>query len=254
MLLVDVLNSLHYNTPPNYSVTEIFVKMPSSDQAFRAVYNSLIHGYPLTEPMSNEDVLLLIVALLNDILSNHYRHAVMAAPAAAQAAAPRPAAPLSAESDFLRTTRLLKAALHRLGRATSASSIRPDILALQRFAKVLASNSRIVELPGMAGHNNTIDYRQSCIEIDPEAIELGWAILGDVETSTKPSQQRTSIWLPFVAFYSGLVLWRYTVSQGGDARHGGLRLLIMYENAIAQLPEWMCCLDMTSTLKRLRQS
>lgn len=257
MLLTDVMHSVHCNTVINHSVSELWIKMPSSVHSFRIIYNLLAHGNALPPDVkSPEDGLLLLTALLSDIIYIQRCHMSLS-----PLSTPKdenlcnPYAPLSAKSEFLRQSADMMVALSRWEN-TFHDNVENDILALYYFTRLHLTCPALWELPSMAGYgsigSHQIESRE--MEVSDKAMDLAWLVLDHCDKSSKSARPNLSIWLPIVLFISALVVWQRLRSRAPtDLKYGTLKVLSMFEQEIARLP-WPCCREMSKTLDRLMQN
>lgn len=257
MLLADVMHSVHCNTVMSHSVSELWVKMPSSIHSFRTIYNLLAHGNTLpSDVKSPEDGLLLLTAFLSDIVYVQRCHISLS-----PISTPKdeklhnPYAPLSAKSEFMRQSSDMMAALSQW-EDTFHDKVENDILALYYFTKLHLTCTGLWELPRMAGYGNLgshqIESRE--MQISDNAMDLAWLVLDHCDKSSKSSRPKLSIWLPIVLFISALVVWQRLRSRAAaDLKYGTLKVLSMFKHEIARLP-WPCCREMSKTLENLMQN
>jgi hypothetical protein len=252
-------------------MSELFIKMPSSDYAFRTVYSSLIHGYSLPSIVqSNEDALLLLIAMLNDIFYMQQCHLSMPYPpsyhesdtsslSSTQIMPLRnPWAPLSLQREFCRLGADLLSALSRWHQHFK-DRVRKDILALYYFTELLLLCPDLGTLHHSAGYGTRTEFASTQtritrdLDISDKAWDLAWLILEHSESTSEPPQQRLSIWLPLILFSSALVVWHKLQSTvGHNRKYGTLSVLTTFRHEIAKLP-WPCCGAMTETLDRLME-
>lgn len=245
MLLTDVLMALVQNTPPNYATSEIDIKMPSSAHSFRLIYNSLLHGFPLPPDVSSqEDALLILVALLADIV--YYQSAFQPHIVREESGVgPKSHVPLSSSSEHVRLIESLGAALSRWNRYFHQSSS-GDILVLYRLARM-----RLLA-PAMVTYRGSIAmYGRQMGEPSERTISLAWEILDLTESVLDNNTQRMSMWLPMAIFASAVVVWKGLMhSKDSMGRHGRLRMLSLFQEKLSQLP-WPCCHRMIADLDYL---
>lgn len=265
------MQAVHFNRAPNYSMSELFIKMPSSDHPFRMVYNSLIHGYILPSDIkSNEDALILLIAMLNDIVYMQQCHLSMPHPPsykeggangfAADYFRPlrNPWSPLSLQSEFCRLGADFLAALSRW-HAHFEDQVRTDILALYHFSELQLLCPDLGRLYDLVGYprepdlvNPGVNINKN-LDISDKALDLAWLVLEYSDTTSAPIQQRVSVWLPVIVFASALVVWYKLQCLAGDSRrYGSLSILITFRNQLTKL-SWPCCRAMTRTLDRLME-
>ena len=272
MLLVDIMHAVHCGLTPNYSISELSIKMPSSNHQFRTIYNSLTHGYTLPcDVRSREDALLLLTALLEEIvylqrcyLSIPFPHsysagAVERLPDNNEQRLRNPYAPLSSKSEFARLSDAFLAALSRWEQHFQ-QQIGSDIFALYYFTKLQLICPEIWELPHRVNYGapagvdddspNTFQHATP-LEISDKAMDLAWLVLDTCDQTSQSAEHRLSIWLPIVLFLSALVIWQKLHCQPStNLKYGSLKVLSMFRNEIARLP-WPCCIQMAESLDRL---
>jgi hypothetical protein len=269
MFLADVISALHCDATPNFSTTELNIKMPSSSYQFRTIY-SLIHSHgPLPEDVrSREDSLLLLTALLNDIIYVQRSYPIDSLVSASHDGTTssskdvplrNPYAPLSSVSERSRLNDALDTALDRWKEHFQQAAWR-DIFTLYYFCKLQLTCPDICDLPSLAGYMTSRDsIPQSAtsrrngrrLEIPDEAMDLAWLVLDNCNFQSETFGRNLAIWLPVVLFQSALVIWqRLRFRSPTDIKHGTLKILGLFKNEIAQLP-WACCLEMVITLDRL---
>lgn len=260
MLLTDIMHAVHCNAVPNWSTSELFIRMPSTNHEFRTVYNSLAHNYALPQDVkSSEDSLVLLTALLSDII--YMQRCQPSVPLLSDRDGDQlrnPYAPLSSKSEFGRLGSDMTAALSRWENHFQ-DKVGSNILALCYFTKLYLVCPALLELPSIAGYGEVSGFNQKQIkskqiEIPDEAMDLAWLVLDQCDKSSKSIKQHLSIWLPNVLFMSALVVWQRLRSQAAtDLKFGTLKVLSMFKNEIDRLP-WPCCAEMTKTLDRLMQN
>lgn len=269
LVLIDTLQAVHFNRASNYSTSELFIKMPCSDHPFRTVYNSLIHGYALpSDVKSDEDALLLLIAILNDIVYMLQCHLSMPYPPSYQESNTsglaesqigplrNPWAPLSLQSEFCRLGADLLAALSRW-HVHFKDQVRNDILALYHFTELQLLCPDLGALYHVSGYAIQPDFASTeanntkKLDISDKALDLAWLILEHSDISSEPAQERLSVWLPIILFSSALVVWHKLQSTSSKSRrYGTVSVLITFKNLIVNLP-WPCCKPMVATLDRL---
>ncbi|KIW98743.1 uncharacterized protein Z519_00406 [Cladophialophora bantiana CBS 173.52] len=253
LILVDTMHAVHCQSMPNFSTSELYIRMPTSNHHFRAVYNSMIHGYALpADAKSCEDALLLLVALLSDII--YMQHCHCSAPGYHEGEVTgvplrNPFIPLSVQGERCRLTADMSAALSRWERHFK-HQIGKDILALYYFAHLRLTCLGLGDLnyAAMSGCNSS-SFKS--IEIPDKALDLAWLILEQCHRLRE--DQRLAIWLPIVLFQSALVVWQKLKSPTPHRKYGTLRVLNAFSNEISKLP-WSCCGEMTETLDKLAES
>jgi len=269
LLLTDVISALHCDATPNFSTTELSIKMPLSSHRFRTIY-ALIHSHVSlpTDVRSKEDGLLLLTALLNDIIYMQRCYPTDTVPSVGHTAsisssnAPlrNPYAPLSSLSERSRLNAALNAALDRWKEIFQPTTEKV-ILALFYFCKLQVTCPDIWELPRLAGYMTCLDSINNPsppsrdggrrIEIPDEAIDFAWLVLDSCNMELETLGNKLAIWLPVILFHSALVIWqRLRFRSPADTKYGTLKILSMFKNEIAQLP-WACCAKMQTTLGRL---
>jgi hypothetical protein len=272
MLLVDSMHAVHCGLAPNYSISELSIRMPSSNHQFRTIFNSLTHGYTLPQNVrSREDALLLLTALLEEII--YLQRCYLSIPFASSYAPGvvkglsrnkettlrNPYAPLCSESEYSRLSDALLNALARWEQHFQ-QQLGSDILALYYFTRLQLICPEIWELPHLAKYGiaagveddspNTFQHAK-CFDVPDKAMDLAWLILDQYDQISKSAERRLSIWLPIVLFLSALVIWQKLQCQpSSNLKYGSLKVLSMFRNEIAQLP-WPCCIQMAETLDRL---
>lgn len=260
MLLTDVMHAIHCGTVLNYSVSELLIRMPSTNRSFRTIYNLLAHGKALPQDVKTpEDSLLLLTALLSDIIYMQRCH-ISPLPLSTpnDNLLRNPYAPLSVQSECWRLKIDMMSALSQWEKHFR-DKVGNDILALHCFAKLHLACPALWRLPRMAGYGGSASVSPEAVEsqqmeISDRALDLAWLVLDHCDRSSKPTKPNLSIWLPTILFMSSLVVWhRLRSRRDTDLKYGTLKVLSMFRNEIARLP-WPCCLDMTSTLDRLIQN
>ncbi|KAH8799729.1 hypothetical protein F5884DRAFT_115638 [Xylogone sp. PMI_703] len=272
MLLIDTVHAIHYGLAPNYSVSELFIKMPSSNHQFRTVYNSLTHGYTLPKDVTTqEDAFLLLTALLSDItymqrcrpslpfLSTYNASGANDQSTHIQTPLRNPYAPLSSQSESSRMAADMLVALSRW-KQHFQHRVGSDIYALYYFSRLQLICPNIWELPHLAGYgvvagssNDDLKSSQHTkkIDISDKAMDLAWLVLDSCDKRPEPLEGSLAIWLPIVLFLSALVVWQRLRSQPvADLKYGTLKVLSMFSAEITQLP-WPCCIEMANTLNML---
>lgn len=271
MVLTDVLYAINCGLAPNFSTSELFIRLPTANHQFRTVYNALTHGFALPQDVRSEaDGLLLLTALLNDIVYLHRCHlsltySLSTQPDLAPGLSNRtedgvrnPYASLSSKSEFARLSAELMAALsdwekHFQGRVDS------NMLALYYFCRLQMTCPEIWELPRLVGCGSTTGFQTTHLppksfDIPDNAMDLAWLVLDHCGKSSKTARPQLSIWFPIVLFMSALVVWQRLRSQvNTDMSYGTLRVLNAFRVEIARLP-WPCCVDMVKTLDSLMES
>lgn len=268
MFLTDVISAITCDTTPNFSTTELNIKMPSSNYQFSAIY-ALIHSHdPLPEASrSREDGLLLLIALLNDTIYMQRCYPVnsLVSPSyvgsrpKSDKSLRNPYAPLSSVSERSRLNTELNNALDKW-KEHFQQTVGKDILTLYYFCKLQLTCTNIWELPNLAGYMTSCGSSTQAatskrdgrrFEIPDEAMDLAWLVLDNCSIQTETFGHKLSIWLPVVLFHSALVIWqRLRFRAPTDMKYGTLKILSMFKNEIVQLP-WACCLEMGITLNRL---
>lgn len=268
MLLTDIMHAVHCGLVPNYSINELFIKMPSSNHHFRIIYNSLLHGYVIPKDVrSREDILLLLTALLGDIIYMQRCH--LSVPFGTNSSSGRlnalsilrsPYAPLSSGSEFSRLSSDMLAALSRWEQNCQQHA-GSDIRALYYFTKVQLMCPNLWELPHQAGYGaasatNLLSFTHGTgdCDIPDKAINLAWLVFDNCGKTTKSPDHKLAVWLPIVLFMSSLVIWKKLRAQPAtDPGYGTLGVLSMFKTELAKLP-WPCCTEMITTLDRLMEN
>lgn len=281
MILVDTLHAVHFGIAPNYSTSELFIRMPSSNHHFRTIYNSLLHGCKVPcDVRDQEDALILLTAILNDVIHVNCNFLSLQFPEIVSSQAinghrqdavnpsvdrhlidknqklRNPWAPLTAGSEFCRLRVHLLAALSRW-EDHFKQHVGSDVLSLYYFSQLQLQCPEIWELPHLAGYGtasiNSSERAKSTaqFQISDKAIDLPWHILDHCDKSSRSSAPQMAIWLPIVLFLSALVVWHKIRCQTStQKKYGTLKVLGMFKNELAKLP-WPCCTEMMRTLDRL---
>ncbi len=251
MLLLDIVQAIHYNTVPNYSINEFYIKMPSSNSSFRTLYKSLLHGRPLPEDVrSREDGLLLLTALLADIVSTQ-RGQLSDDQDISDGGARNPYAPLTSHSEYTRMKSTIQAALSRWARHFASTG--SDLMALYHFAEMLLLFPQTSELPWLAGYASAQDpfFQQVKYNVPEKAASHAWQVLDAASECMSDDNRRLSIWLPVAVYLSALVVWKKLQVNGSkEGVRGSMRMLTMFANELVRLP-WPCCVEMAATLHKL---
>ncbi|KAJ9641257.1 hypothetical protein H2204_002935 [Knufia peltigerae] len=235
MLLADVMQAVHLDLAPNYTSSELLIRMPLSNHQFRTIYNSLTHGYDVPQDVkSREDALLLLTALLGDIIyTQRSRPPDMSRIGPSASHTPpmlrNPYAPMSSMSQYSRLSSHLANALARWEQHFQ-QQVGSDIRALYYFTKVYLMCPNLWELPQLAGYgaDNVPSLPQSNTKFDipDKAIDLAWLVLDNCDKASKSPEHKMSIWLPIILFMSSLVVWKKLHSQPStDLKYGTLRVL-----------------------------
>jgi hypothetical protein len=283
MMLIDTLHAIHFGLAPNYSTSELFIRMPASNHQFRTVYNSLVHGHKIpTDVRRQEDALLLLTAMLNDIIHVHCSFLSLQSPDIVlgqsinghlqDAVNPsidrcvlnkekklrNPWAPLTAGSEYCRLRVHLLAGLSRWADHFQ-QHVGSDLLALYFFCKLQVQYPEIWELPHLAGYGmvSTAISEQAKLsrqsDVPDKAMDLPWQILDHCDKTSRSPGRNMAVWLPIVVFLSALVVWhKQRCETTRHMRYGTLKVLGMFKSELAKLP-WPCCAEMTRTLDRLME-
>lgn len=251
MLLLDTVQAIHYNTVPNYSINEFYIKMPSSNNSFRTLYNSLLDGRRFPDDVrSREDGLLLITALLADTVSTQ-RGQLSDDQDNPEGGKRNPFAPLTSHSEYTRMKSTLQAALSRWARHFASTG--KDLMALYHFAELLLLFRQASELPWLAGYASARDlpFPQAAYNVPEQAVDCAWQVLDAASECMSDDNLRLSIWLPVAVYFSALVVWKKLQSNGSkEGVRGSMKMLTMFANELVRLP-WPCCVEMATTLHKL---
>ena len=271
LLLVDTMQAVHRRRTPNFSTSELFIKMPSSNHHFRTVHNSMSHGRSLpADVQSPEDALLLVTAMLSDIIyMQHCHHSGSFHPDPRDDGSHdplynqdrplrNPFVPLSVRSESCRLSAEMLAALSRWEHHFK-HQVGPEILGLYYFTRLRLICPDLGELCSIAGYAAPPEFnrgrppRIKTLDIPDKALDLAWLILDHCTKLPGSPKGRLSIWLPICLFSAALVVWYKLVSPGTTSRrYGTLRVLDTFKSEITRLP-WPCCREMTKTLDRLME-
>jgi hypothetical protein len=270
MLLIDVLHALHRGLAPNYSISELVIKLPSSRYQFRTIYNSLTHGYTIPEDVrTQEDGLMLLTALLSEIiyvqrcrLSSSFTSGLRIGTLDDRSdpklrRRSNPHAPLSSDSEVTRLCAEMTDALSRWAKHFQ-SKAETNVLALYHFVQLQLACADLWELPRLAGYEDGDWSKHGQVQTHPftipdKVVDLAWLVLDQCDRSSKSETNRLSVWFPIILFMSALVVWHRLRSQEVHGRkYGTLKMLTPFRNEIMRLP-WPCCVSMGRTLDRLME-
>lgn len=263
------MQAAHFRRTPNFSTSELFIKLPISNHHFRTVYNSLVHGYKMPVDVEcDEDALLLLTAMLNDIMYIQQCHLSMPYPPSYQESViyglsstqilpmRNPWAPLSLQSEFCKLGAEMLAALARWLHHFQ-NRVRKDILALYYFTELQLLCPDLGSLYQITGYATGPEFASTLpkltenLDISDRALDLAWLILENSDSTRAIPQQRLSIWLPIALFSASLVVWHKLQSTETNKRkYGTLSVLTTFKHEIAKLP-WPCCTAMIQTLDTL---
>ena len=251
MLLIDVVQAIHFDFIPNYSTNELFIDMPASQHPFRKVYGSLVAGHSLPPDVhAHEDALLLVAALLGDIVRMQ-KNAFPTSFIQIKAAGNSPPAPLTVAHEIARAEAILAAALARWKKHFAHSS--GDVLALYHVAELLLHCPGVTKLSRLAGYPDQKRPSKYITgwHISGHAVDVAWQILGDSESCATGSATHLSVWHPIAVFLAALVVWKHSDSNKRSRQGlGGVRALAMFINELERL-RWPCCTSMVATLKNI---
>ncbi|KAK5753468.1 hypothetical protein LTS12_016420 [Elasticomyces elasticus] len=250
MLLIDVVQAIHFDSIPNYSTNELFIDMPASQYPFRKIYGSLIGGHPLPlDVNAHEDAILLVIALLADIVraqKNGFPRVSMQSTAAGR----RPLPPLTLAHEVARTEAALAAALARWKKHFVHAPA--DVLGLCHIAELRVLCPSMNNLPRLAGYPDTGTPSKVLAGwyISDQAVDVAWQVLGDSESCSAGSASYESVWLPIAVFLAALVVWKHLDKKSLKQGLSSARALTMFINELERL-RWPCCTAMIATLKSL---
>ena len=254
MLMVDVVQGLHFDSVPNYSSNEFFIDMPNSRHAFRKSYGCLVGGHPLPSDVNgNEDALLLVLSLLSDIIRTY--KTLPTTPALRDVSiSGRPPAPLTVAYETACSQAVFAAALARWRQHFPLVS--PDILMLHHIAELLILVPGMCKFPRLAGYPHRTKPSRGITRshISEKAADIAWRILDASECCRADSTAYLSIWLPVSVFLAALVVWQHL--EGGAPVVRGLRstrALTMFTKELERL-HWPCCTEMIATINNLNEA
>ena len=272
LLLTDIMHSMHYGVMTHYTTNEIYIKMPASSYHFHDVYSSLLaHASPLPEDMtSQEDGVLIIVALLSDIVLIRTSFSLLTQTSSSSPDARRvvntvrdqrrPAVPLSPPAELPRMLAKVSRALDRWFQRFSETVSR-EVLSLFFFCRLYLACPEMRLLPRLAGYRPALPAEHGTaravldeILISDDAMRCAWLILDNINVKPTATESACLIWLPIVLFYAALVVWRRLKSGFQlDESYGTLKILGMFQKELERLP-WPCCAEMIKTLENLMHS
>lgn len=257
--LVDIVQSLHFDLSINlFSSRELWTSMPGSSADFQDVYRSMLDDrtpreYSIETEFSQEDNLLLLMAVMADLL--HVRHSLGQVVQPAATRGQNPFAPFSARMELDHIEAQLSLALDKWHRWFHAQAS-PENLALYHYVRMYLSFHQLLSLPFIAGYTGRQPpMALSSIEsISDEAVRQAWRVLDSAATWSQQSltDHLCPIWLPIAVFHAGLVVWaKYSLcgAQLG-AGYGSARVLLAFKIELDGMP-WPCCVEMAATLTRL---
>ncbi|KAK5151361.1 hypothetical protein LTS14_009204 [Recurvomyces mirabilis] len=250
MLLVDVLQAVHFDFIPNYSTQELFIQMPGSPHTFHKVYKSLLDGFALPADLTfREDALLLLVALLGDVIRAQKTGSLPSA-FHESLSNQNPYAPMTVHWETSRLEATLESAL--TGWRSHFTQTSHDVLALYHFARLHLIVPQTCKLARWAGYPDRMSKASSTtgLAISTEAADLAWEVLAASEACRTGSESYMSIWLPVVVFYSALVVGREFQNKGQPKTNlSSARILGSFKEELQRL-DWPCCAAMNATIVR----
>lgn len=236
--------------------------MPGSALEFQEVYRDLldttVDGLLPLRPTSQDDALVLLMAVLSDLL--YLRRSIgqvvrMATFTNKPAPRENPNFPLSSHTELERMEYVLSHALDRwhLQFHTCAA---PEIMAFYHYCRMYHACDRLLDLPSLAGHGEMNSQPPPNVDflVPSETVRQAWLVL---DSASMRSQQQSGdplcpIWLPIIVFHAGLVVWAEH-SFGREKRngtYGGAKILLPFKIELDRMP-WPCCRQMGATLGRL---
>ncbi|KAK4556982.1 hypothetical protein LTR86_005963 [Recurvomyces mirabilis] len=250
MLLIDVVQAIHFDFVPNYSPQELFIQMPGSLHTFHKVYKSLLDGCALPADLTfREDALLLLVALLGDVIRAQKTGSLPSA-IHESLSNQNPYAPMTVHWETSRLEATLESALTRWRSHFTQTS--HDVLALYHFARLHLIFPQTCKLARWAGYPDRMSKASSTtgLAISTEAADLAWEVLAESEACPTGSESYMSIWLPVVVFYSALVVGREFQNKGQSKTNlSSARILGSFKEELQRLG-WPCCAAMIATIVR----
>ncbi|KIV94442.1 hypothetical protein PV10_02209 [Exophiala mesophila] len=245
-----------------FTSRELWTTMPCSNLDFQYVYRDLldttVDGLLPLRPTSQDDALVLLMAVVSDLL--YLRRSIgqvvqMAASTNKPAPRENPHFPLSAHAELERMEFVLSHALDRwhLQFHTSAA---PEIMAFYHYCRMYRSCDRLLDLPALAGHGemNTPPATKVDLSVSGETIRQAWLVLdgASMRSHQHSRDPLCPIWLPIVVFHAGLVVWAehgFGREQNSTA-YRGAKILLPFKIELERMP-WPCCREMVATLSRL---
>ncbi|CRG82907.1 hypothetical protein PISL3812_00254 [Talaromyces islandicus] len=261
--LVDILHALHFDLSVNmFTSSELSTTMPSSSLKFQDVYSTFLYDgtphFSAPEVTSQDDALLLLMAVLSDLLflRASLRQIVRSANAELiQFPKYNPFVPLSPHTELERMESVLSLALDRWYE-TFYTSMPPEIVAFYHYCRMYLSCDQLLNLPRMAGYKPFKSEPNSNIEISisGNAVRQAWLVLDNAAARQKLSSTDTltPIWLPAMIFHAGLLVWAKQSSgrsqQGGE--YESSRVLLAFKIELESM-RWPCCVEMAATFDKL---
>ena len=244
--------------------------MPSSPDEFQDVYGAILQEpisntvqYLLSrETTSQEDAVLLLVALLSDSICLRRslgRVVKMETCRNMDIHKHNPFVPLSPHTELDRMQNLLSTGLDRW-HTSFHTFVAPEILALYHYCRLYLSCSELALLPRLAGYqtyasppshpslpNPTNDIRTS-----DQSMRQAWLVLDNAASRSRSSDGLCPVWLPIVVFHGALVIWAgISLGTVGDSdKYGSTRVLLAFKAELEGIA-WPCCVEMVATLRRL---
>lgn len=271
--LIDIVQALHFDLSISlFTSREMSTSMPSATIDFQVVYRLLLDDRILyndhipQQQFSNEDSLLLVMALLSDLL--YLRCSLReVAPTPSKMAFPT-SSPLAQESsnpfrpfshqmelDHMETT--ISLALDKWqrwfrGRTSS------EVLALYHYIRMYLLFDQLLQLPKAAGYRGMAPVSlDTSFSVSDQAVREAWKVLdcaAAVSQSLAPDRLYP-FWLSVVVFHAGLVVWarQSHANATGPPEYASTRVLLAFKVELDAMP-WPCCTEMAATLGRLVSS
>lgn len=236
--------------------------MPGSKAEFQDVYGALIDqrcncitADALLEVTSDEDALLLLMAIVSDLI---YLRTSLGQIVHTdrwpdqRARRGNPFAPLSSHTELERMENILSLALDRWYRQVH-ECVSAEIMAFYYYCRLYLTCPHVLNLPSLAGYPDarTPPISSYAFSVSEEAVRLAWLVL---DSAAMRSQLVSGgclcpIWLPIVVFHAGLVLWaKHTFSSVQIGEPKGVRkMLLQFKQELDGMP-WPCCEEMAKTI------
>ena len=266
-----MLQALHFDTPSNFSRSELWTDLPSSGQDFQRIYQAFLQQEDEDTAKlqtislnsgTQEDAILLLIAVLSDsiclrrslgpmvltahsVVADQYKH--------------NPYLPLSPHTEFGRMQRLLSGALDRWQREFQLI-VSTEVMALYHYCRLYLSCPKISYLSQLASYKPSIATASlpesttggNTIGVSDESISYSWLVLDSSAARSKQSDSLCPAWLPIVVFHASLVVWaKLSISEGSrNGTYGSTKILLAFKAELEKL-EWPCCVEMMATLDRL---
>lgn len=271
--LIDIVQALHFDLSiPLFTSRELSTSMPSSTIDFRVVYRLLLDDRILykdhipQQEFSQEDSLLLIMALLSDLLYLRCSLRKVAttpsktsfpAPSPLTQEASNPFTPFTpqVELDHMETT--ISLALEKWqrwfqGRTSS------EFLALYHYIRMYLSFDQLLQLPKAAGYRRMAPVSlDNNFSVSDQAVREAWKVLdcAAAVSQSLAADRLYPFWLPVIVFHAGLVIWarQSRANATGPPEYVSTRVLLAFKVELDAMP-WPCCTEMSATLARLVSS